>query len=108
MGDVVADREDVGLMKGVALYPTVVARGELGRTRGDEGESRVLKVPNVWGCDDCLGVSVARELEGVPDARRSMRFDLAGAVAVLLVQQTVRWQSRSRVAKVAPPHHRCC
>jgi hypothetical protein len=81
MGDVVADREDVGLMKGVALYPTVVARGELGRTRGDEGESRVLKVPNVWGCDDCLGVSVARELEGVPDARRSMRFDLAGAVA---------------------------
>jgi hypothetical protein len=55
MGDVVADREDMGLMKGVALYPTVVARGELGRTCGDEGESRVLKVPSVWGCDDCSG-----------------------------------------------------
>jgi hypothetical protein len=82
MGDVVADREDVGLMKGVAVYPTVVAGGELGGTCGDEGENRVLKVPKVWGCDDCPGVSVARELEGVPDVRRpAVRFDLAGAIA---------------------------
>jgi hypothetical protein len=74
MGDVVADRKDVGLMKGVALYPTVVSGGELGRTCGDEGESRVLKVPNVWGCDDCSGMSMARELEGArcEEARREV------------------------------------
>ncbi|KAH9955278.1 hypothetical protein BGW80DRAFT_1506899 [Lactifluus volemus] len=82
MGDVVADREDVGLMKGVGVYPTVVAGGELGGTCGDEGENRVLKVPKIWGCDDCPGVSGARELEGVPDVRRpAVIFDLAGAIA---------------------------
>jgi hypothetical protein len=106
MGDVVADREDAGLMKGVALYPTVVVGGEYGRTCGDEGESRVLKIPNVWGCDDCSGMSVARELEGVPDARRSVRFDLAGAVT----GATSTADSAVAVAKVAPPLHRsrCC
>jgi hypothetical protein len=80
MGDFVADREDVELMTGVALYPTVVAGVELGRACGDDGESRVLKVPKVLGCVDCAGVYVAGELEGVLDARRSMRFGLAGAV----------------------------
>jgi hypothetical protein len=54
-------------MTGVALYPTVpdvVTGGELKRTCGDDGDSRELKVPKVWGFDDCLGVSTAGELEG--------------------------------------------
>jgi hypothetical protein len=44
MGDVVADQEDVVFMTGVALYPTVVAGGDLGRACGDDVDSGVLKV----------------------------------------------------------------
>jgi hypothetical protein len=43
MGDVVADRKDVGLMTGVALCPTVLAGSELGRACGDDVDGRVSK-----------------------------------------------------------------
>jgi hypothetical protein len=88
-GDFVADREDMGLMTGVALYPTALAGVELGRACGDDGESRVLKVPKVWGWVGCAGVYVAGEWEGAPDARRSMRLGLAGAVTGAIAEGTV-------------------
>jgi hypothetical protein len=65
MGVFVADREDMGLMTGVGLYPTEAAGVELGRACGDDGESRVLKAPKAWRCVvDCAGVYVEGELEG--------------------------------------------
>jgi hypothetical protein len=78
-GGFIADRGDAGPITAVAVYAGV-AGVELGRTCGEDGESRLLNAAKAWGCVGWAGIYVAEEVVGLVDARRSMRFGLARAV----------------------------